>query len=792
MLRNYFITAWRNLKRNRAYTVVNILGLALGIASGIIIFSLIDFQLGLDNFHPHADRTYRIVSELHGNKITYSEGTPIPLGKAFQDDYAYAERVVRVADFNDQLITLPAEPGRQRFKDESGVTYVDPSFFDIFYFPLAYGTAGSALAQPNTAVITKKLAKRYFDTEDAVGKVFQLNNGEHFTVVGVLNDKPLNTSLRHEIYLSYANLKDSNADNWGAIFGNMQVFITLARGVSKEAVDRALTGLSKKYYQSGEAEVHRFTLQPLADIHFNESLGNPHAKRYLWALALVGLLLIVTSCVNFVNLATAQAINRNKEVGLRKIMGSSRAQLFWQFIVETALVTLAAMVLTNLLANIALTALSTYADIQLSITFLNNWRFAVFVIATFLLMVVLSGFYPAMVIVGVQPLASLSNKLSAHQTNTFSLRKALITFQLIIAQILVISTIVITKQIDFSTNADLGFDKQDMVMLPIPAHDEVKMSTLRTRFETIPAVSGVTFCFSAPASGSNMTTGVRYANRDQDEPWGINMKYGDDQYLSVFDIPVVAGRNLFPADTTRELLVNETFVKKLGIEDPREVIGQRISINGGTITAPIVGVMKDFYNYSFRSEIAPTCVLSDVDDYRNCAVKVHSDDVAATLRSLEQVWNEVYPEHLYSFQFLDERIAGFYQNDIMILRLIQVFAALAVFISCLGLYGMVSFMALRKTKEIGVRKVLGASVQRILWLFGREFGKLVLLAFLVAAPVAWWGMHLYLQGFTYRIALDFGIFILALSVTTVIAVATVCYRATAAALANPAETLRTE
>jgi len=792
MLKNHLKLAWRNLNRNRVYAIVNVLGLSLGIASGVIIFSLINYQLSFDNFHKNADRTYRIVSELHGEEITYSEGVPVPLGKAFQNDFALTEQLARQASYSDQLITIPNDNTRQQIKVENNVAYVDPSFFNIFNFPVVYGNAQHSLTQPNTAVITQRLAKRYFNTEDAVGKIFRLNNRENFTVTGILKDKPLNTDLKSEIYLSYANYTNANSNNWSGIYGGMQVFVQLKPGITGTTVNNALTTLSGKHYDAAGAREYRFKLQPLSDLRFNEMLGNPHAKSYLWALALVGVLLILTCCVNFVNLATAQSINRTKEVGLRKILGSSRTGLFWQFIVETAVITFAALFFVNILANLAIVTINTRFELQIPISFLNNWRFAIFAVITFLTVVILSGFYPALVITGIQPLASLKNKLSKVQTKSFSLRKTLIVLQFVIAQILIISTIVVTKQINYSTNTDLGFEKNNIVMLPVPLHDKVKMNTLKTRFKEIASVSDVSFCFSAPAAGSNKTTGIQYANRTKFEPWGINMKQGDERFISIFGIQLIAGRNLFPSDTTREFLVNETFVKKLGINNAAEVIGKNISINGNTITAPIVGVVKDFYNYSLREEITPVCIMSDNDDYSNCAVKIDATHTAATMNAIKKIWNDTYPDELYSYQFLDERIAKFYENDKLLLMLIRLFTGIAIFISCLGLYGLISFMAFRKTKEIGVRKVLGASVARILWLFGREFGKLLLMAFLISAPIGWWSMHLYLQEFKYRIPINVDIFILAILVTTSIAAMTIFYRAIRAAMANPVKSLRTE
>ena len=791
MLYNHLKFAWRNLKQNRAYALINIFGLSLGIASGIIIFSLIDFQLHFDNFHRGTDRIHRIVSELHNDKITYVAAVPSPFGKAFQNDYSFAEQVARLSNFSDQIISLPNETTLKNYKDENNVVYADPSFFSIFNFPPIYGNIEKSFTQPFTALVTRRLAERYFGTADAIGKIIRLNNETNYTIVGILKNKPLNTDFKQEIYLSYASLQDSQ-DNWAAIYGGMQVFVKLKQGISPQVVNQALVGLSRKYYSADEAKIHQFKLQPLADIHFNERLGNPGAKRYLWALALVGLLLILTSCVNFVNLATAQSVNRAREVGLKKILGSSRIQLFWQFILETAIVTFMALMLVNVLANLTITALNIYLDIQIPATFINNWRFAFFAALTFLLMVALSGCYPAIVMTGIQPLKSLQSSLSTGQGHTSILRRSLIIVQVMIAQILIISTLIIAQQINFSTNSDLGFDQHDVLMLPIPSTDEVKMNTLRTQLAAIPAVREVSFCYAAPASGSNMTTGVQYANRNEAEAWGINMKYADNHFLSVFNIPLVAGRNVFPADTTREFLVNETFVKKLGITRAEEVIGKNLRINGGTISAPIVGVVKDFHNYSLRDEISPICILSDKDGYPSCAVKLHPDNMTNTLDIIKKIWMETYPDNLYSFTFLTDRIARFYQTDKMILLLIQIFTCVAIFVSCMGLYGMISFMAFRKTKEIGIRKVLGATVNNILWIFGREFGKLLLLACCIAAPLAYWAMHLYLQGFRYRIPIQASTFILALLATSAIVTVTICYRAIKAALANPAASLRTE
>jgi putative ABC transport system permease protein len=791
MIRNYFKIAWRNLKRNKAYAFISVTGLALGITCGILIFTLISYHLSFDNFHKDANRVYRFYTEWHDETIGQSSGVPQPLGKAYKTSFTLSEKTARVINFRGTLISIPGKEVK-KFNETDGVAFTEPEYFDILNFPLVKGNKKSILIAPNEAVITEKLAKKYFGGQDAMGKIIRLDNKVSFTITGVLKDLPANTDRKQEIYVSYSNLdaytSPRRETNWGGVYGGSEAFTKLKPGVTVTQTNAALAQLVKTNFKGRDAKVWFFKIQPLSDIHFNSELDGYADKKYLWALFFIGLFLIITACVNFVNLATAQALNRSKEVGIRKVLGSLPQQLFWQFIAETALITFVAVIVAVGLAEIGLPLINNLFHSKMQF----DWMLlSVFIVAITVVVIFLSGSYPGLVLARFQPIMALKSKLSQKHVGGFSLRRVLVVVQFSISQVLIIGTIIVVSQLHYSQNADLGFNKDAIVLLPLPDGSNAKYSTMRNRINQVQGVEKVTMCYAAPAANSNSTTSTNYDHRAEDEHWGINLKYADENYLATFGVKLVAGRNFFPADTTREFLVNETFVKKLNLK-PKDVIGKILSVNGRHTTAPIVGVVKDFYNYSFHSEIAPICIMPDTGNYSTMAVKINMHNAKSTLTSFERIFNDTFPDELYGYKFLDDSIAKFYEMDNILLTLIEAFAAIAILIGCLGLYGLVSFMAVRKTKEIGVRKVLGANIVQVLWLFGKEFCKLLIIAFLIAAPLGWWAMNNYLKDFTYKITIGPEIFLLSIASTFIIAAVTVSYRATIAAITNPVKSLRSE
>jgi len=794
MIKNYFKIAWRNLKKNKSYAFINVMGLALSITCGILIFSLVNYHLAFDNFHDNSNRIYRIVTEQHRDVVSYTDGVPSPLGKAIRTDYTFTEKIARIATFDQQLITINTDKGVKKFKEKEGAAFAELDYFSIFNFPLVQGNISSALNEPNTAVVTERIAKKYFGNENPIGKIFRVDNKVDCSITGILKDLPDNTDHKTEIYVSYATLKTFDEwlakDSWGGINSSMNCYVLLKKGISPAAVEKVLPAYVKKYRPTSK-NVHHYKLQPLADMHFNPHYGGAMEKRNLWVLSLIGLFLIITACVNFINLATAQALNRSKEVGVRKTLGSLRLQLFWQFITETGLITIIATVLAYGLSWLALPYVNGWFGIHISLNILSSWQLPLFMLLLAVLVTFFSGSYPGIILSGFKPVQAIKGKLSQQSVGGLNTRRSLIVTQFAISQVLIIGMIVVMGQMKYAKQSDLGFNKDGIVMIPFASGaDSTAAETLRNRFAVIPGVEKVSLCFTAPLDNDGWSTSMRFNNRTEDEASRVSYKAGDADYLSTFNLKLVAGRNFFPSDTVREYLVNETMLAKLGVSSPNDIIGKTLRVDG--TPAPVVGVVKDFHDKSFHEDINAVCISSFSELYQTFAVKINLANAKATQAALEKAWSNMSPNNIYESEFLDAGIAELYETEDLMLKLVQAFSFIAIFIGCLGLYGLVAFMAAQKTKEIGIRKVLGSSVAQILWLFGKEFSRLIVIAFLLAAPLAWWAMHTWLQDYKFRINISAWFFVIAISITFIVAALTVSYQAIKAALMNPVKSLRTE
>jgi putative ABC transport system permease protein len=521
MIKNYIKIAWRNLKRNMAYASISVTGLALGITCGILIFTLISYHLSFDNFHHNPDRIYRFYTEWHDETVSKAAAVPQPVGNAFRTHFGLGEKTARVIHFDNTLITVNGSGDVKKFREEQGVAFTEPEYFDILNFPLVKGDKATMLKKPGQAYITQKIATKYFGNDEAIGKVIRLDNKVNFTVAGVLKDLPANTDRKQEIYVSYNNLKEydrgGGENNWGGVYSGSEAFTLLKPTVSMEQANKAMTQEVKKNFTGRDAKVWNFKLQPLNDIHFNSGLDGYADKKYLWALFFIGLFLIITACVNFVNLATAQALNRSKEVGIRKVLGGVPRQLFWQFIAETAIITVTAVVLAGGLSELALPFINELFHSEMQFDWLS---LSLFILVITVTVVFLSGSYPGLVLSKFQPIAALKSRLSQKDIGGFSLRRVLVVTQFAISQVLIIGTIIVISQLHYSQNTDLGFNKDAVALLPIPKNDKAILTTMRNRLSEVKGVENITYCYNAPAARSNSTTGVDYDHRAEEETLG--------------------------------------------------------------------------------------------------------------------------------------------------------------------------------------------------------------------------------------------------------------------------------
>jgi ABC-type antimicrobial peptide transport system permease subunit len=513
--------------------------------------------------------------------------------------------------------------------------------------------------------------------------------------------------------------------------------------------------------------------------------------RTLWLIA--GFILLI-GCANFVNLSTAQAINRAKEVGVRKVLGGNKGQLKVQFFSETALITIASVLLGTAIAFGSLPFINSILKLPLAIDLIKNISILIFLFAIAFFVVLLAGFYPAIVLSGFNPINALKTRIAAGKTKGVSLRRGLVVFQFVVAQALIIGTLIVVKQMDYFRNRDMGFDKNAIINVSIPEDSTslTKLDYLKNKLTGIKGVKSVSFSFASPADDGNWNSGFRFDNAAKESDWEVNLKWADADYLKTYNIPLVAGRNLYPSDTVREYLVNEELVKRLGLSSPDQALNKPIDMWDHQVKGTIVGVTQDFNARSLRKAMMPVLISTEKQFYTKAGIKMETALIPDILKKVEKTWNEVYPDYVYEPKFLDAKIENFYAQENRLSQLYKIFAVLAIFLSCLGLYGLASFMAAQRIKEVGIRKVLGASIHSIILLFSKEFLVLIGIAFVIAAPIAWYFMNGWLQDFVYRIQISWWILLLSGLLAVVVALLTIGFKAVKAAVANPVKSLRTE
>jgi putative ABC transport system permease protein len=799
MLNNYFKAALQNLRSHKAYAAINTIGLTVGMAACLLIFLLLQYETSFDNFHKDKERIYRVVAVTKTQAgMNYSKASAFPVAQALRIDFPQVEQVARIYIRNEKHVALPNDDaGAPQNKFKETVFFAEPEFFDIFNFPFLAGNPKTALSEPNSAVLTQETAEKYFgDWHTAIGKLIKYDNRSVCKVTGILKNIPANTNFPLQIVLSFETARQEDLPtDWVTQDGSLNTFVVLPENITAPQFDNDLKTFVKKHTPAEYAN-HGYMLQPLADMHYDSRFGtysgSTFSKTLITTLSLIGFFLLIIACINFVNLATAQAVNRSKEVGIRKVLGSSKKQLITQFLSETLLITLTSVVIAVMFASIVLPLLNnllrTSVEIQLSFPLI------VFLISIIISVTILSGLYPAIVLSGFNPITVLKSKLTSKTAGGLSMRRLLVVFQFTIAQALIFGTLIVVSQMNFFQNASMGFDKDAIVTVPLPNDSSrlFKADALKLQLLEQAGIKNVSLSAFTPIDKAGWDGDFIFDNAVRKSDFNPEFKWADADYFKTYNIQFVAGMPYQQADSVNGFVVNELMVKKLGIKNPKDIIGKRITIFGGTIAAPVVGVVKDFNSTSLEKGMKPIVLGSWKLVYRLINIKIQPQQVKQTLAAIEKLWNKTYPEFTYEYQFLDDKIASFYKQESRLSQLYQLFAGIAIFISCLGLYGFVSFMAVQRTKEVGIRKVLGASVPKIIYLLSKEFTALIGVAFLIATPLAYYFMHQWLQGFAYRVHIGLGIFALTILIAEIIAWLTVGYQAIKAAVANPAKSLRSE
>jgi len=802
MFFNQIKSAFRNLLRYKNYSAFNIAGLAAGIAVCILIAVIIRFETSFDDFHKNKNQLFRVLMEYHhpGDLgIFYGAGAPYPLPSIIKKDFPDVKKSSGIYSFGDEQILVMDEHGKvvKRFKEKKGLFAVEPEFFDMFDFKWLAGNAASSLSDKNSAVLTKEIAEKYFgDWKNALGKSIKLDNQVLVKVTGILENIPPNTDFQFTIVRPYAVLGlDKNTD-WGSSSDSHGMYLMLPAGVTAATFDPRLREEFKKYRPADDKD--EIVVQSLSEIHYYDAhshtgnfLGRTIAKSSLRILWMIAAFILIIACVNFINLATAQAVNRAKEVGVRKVLGSGKWQLRLQFLAETFLLVLISVLLALVIASFAIPPVGRILEMPLSLSVMYSGDMILFFVGLIVVVTILAGFYPSVLLSGFNPIEALKSRLAIKSNKGISLRRSLVVFQFIIAQGLIICTIIMIRQMNYFNHQSMGFDKDAIIDVTFPGDSasNAKMDYLRASLHAITGVKNVSFNSVPPATPDNNWIDFKYDHAlKYNEQYSI-IKCVDPDYLKTYGLTLVAGRN-FSSDTAHEVMINERILQDLGAKNPEDVLNKQMDIH--FVVGPIVGVVKDFNSTGFKDRYSRVFFAPQKQWYQHVGIKLNSGNAFESIKTIENLWNKTFPDYVFEYQFMDEAVANFYKQESQLATLYKIFAAIAIFLGCLGLYGLASYMAVQRIKEVGIRKVLGASIGSIVYLFSKEFIILITIAFLVAAPLAWYFMNSWLRDYAFRINIGWWIFVTGGLISIIIALATVSYRAIRAAVVNPVTSLRSE
>ncbi|MBV9962629.1 MAG: ABC transporter permease [Parafilimonas sp.] len=805
MLKNYFKVALRNLWKNKAFSAINIVGLATGLAVCLLIVLYVVDELSYDKWNKNADRIYRLDADIYFNNTSAIFAVaPDPLAPTLKRDFPDIEEAVRINNQSDILV----KKDNQNVQDHRAA-FADSTFFKVFTVPMIHGNPETALKEPNSIVIDETTAKKYFNSTDVLGKTLVVDNTNYCKITGVIKDIPKQSHFHfHFIRPKIGNVNDSWLSN------NTFNYVMVRPGVTQEKLQKDVDATVNNYLgKELEAQLHAslkdltqkgghfiYNAMPLTDIHLNSNKSYEiEANRditYVYIFSVIAVFILLIACVNFMNLSTARSANRAKEVGIRKVAGSLRTHLITQFLTESVLLSFFSLILAIGIAALLLPLFNQLAQKEMSVaTLFSTWFFPV-MIGLVLVVGCVAGSYPAFYLSAFKPIDVLKGKIAKGFKSSW-LRSGLVVFQFTISIILIIGTIVIYNQLDYIRSKKIGYDRDQVFVLHNAWYLDKQIHTFRNELLNIPGISNATISGDLPTSPDFDNEGwFRDATMDPAKAVVLTNFYVDENYVPTLGMQMAQGRNFskdFPTDSVG-VIINEAAVKVLGLKDPLKEVLYRPNFNGsinGSIAYHIVGVVKDFNFSSMHKNVGPL-IIQEGENWGAIAVRINAKNIPSVINSIQAKWNGITSGQPFNYTFMDADFNNIYTSEQQTGKLFITFAVFAIFIGCLGLFGLVTYAAEQRTKEIGVRKVLGASVSGIVTMLSKDFAKLVLIASVIAFPLAWWMMHQWLQGFAYRVSISYWIFIVAGIVAIVIALLTVSLQAMKAALANPVKSLRTE
>ncbi|TKK68267.1 FtsX-like permease family protein [Ilyomonas limi] len=817
MFKNYFITAFRNFWRNKIFSIINVLGLSIGISAALVIFLIAYYEFSYDKFEPGRDRIYRVVldAKFNGDEV-HSAAVPAPLSGAIQNEVTGVEQTVPIMQFQGDgtaKVSVVKE-GTDKppvFKKQPDIVYTNPQYFYLVPHKWIAGSPKSSLQDPFNVVLTESRAKLYFPSlsaSDIIGRQINYNDDITATVSGIVQDLNEHTSFTAVEFISFATIAKTHLQDkfmmnvWNDWMAYSNLYVKLAEGGNAQQTEAQLKMLLNKYNKDANkdaANTMSFRLQPLNDVHFN-SLYNGFGQRIahkptLYGLFAIAAFLLLLACINFINLTTANASQRAKEIGIRKTMGSSRKQLVFQFLGETFFITVIASVISVVITPLLLQFFADFIPPGLRFDLQEQPYVVVFLCMLTVFVSFISGLYPALILSGYKPVIVLKNQAftNGSETRHAWIRKALTVSQFVVAQFFIIGTMMVSKQINYSLNTDLGFNKEGIITFVTPRDTAaVHGQQLINAINAIPEVEVASRGFLSPAEEGAAFSNVSYTPKPEIKAQ-VQIRWGDPNYFKVYGIKLLAGRNVEPSDTIKELIINNTYAKLLGFQEPEDAIGKQLDISGKS--KPIVGVMHDFHDQSMHTPITPLIFEGRTGGFFHIRLKPNTPGGImwqTAIAKIQKAFKQIYPDEDFDYKFYDDTIASFYASEQRTASLLKWATGLTIFISCLGLLGLVMYTINTRRKEIGIRKVLGASVANIVSVLSADFMQLVFLAFVIAAPLAWWAIYEWLQDYAYRTTMSWWVFIVSGSAMLLIALITLSIQTIKAATANPVKSLRTE